>query len=151
MKLSSSILAVTGAASLVLGSSIRAEEQHAVLTALSQTTIDGYVDTSALWSSGGSSSTMPDGLSVIFAAPPETILFQDNFDTDSSANWNVFAGSPSGTEDYTIDWAFDYSTNRIVAAATNTIPPAPSSSGTSRGVKMTVNHNDDVAETAAIN
>ncbi|HEX7862573.1 MAG TPA: Calx-beta domain-containing protein [Verrucomicrobiae bacterium] len=143
MKLSSSIIAVTGAASLVLGSSIRAEEQHAVMTSLSQTTISGYVDTSAIWSPGS-----PNG---VLAAPAETVLFQDSFDTDSSANWNVFAGSSSGTEDYTIDWAFDYSTNRIVAAGTNTIPPAPNSPGSSRGVKMTVNHNDTTPETAAVN
>jgi hypothetical protein len=119
------------------GSSVLAEEQHALMTALSQTAITGYVDTSAIWSRG---------------APSEPILFQDNFDTDSSANWNVFAGAPSGVEDYTVDWAFDYSTNKYVSGGvTNTIPPAPNSTGTSRGVKLTVNHNDETAERAGVN
>src|SRR6202008_3934738 len=33
-----------------LGSVVQAEEQHQVMTALSQTTLSGYVDTSAIWS-----------------------------------------------------------------------------------------------------
>jgi hypothetical protein len=136
MKLSSRMFTLALAASLA-GSYARAEEQHALLTALSQTTISGWVNTSAIWSPAASS---------------EPILFQDSFDTDSSANWNVFAGAPSGVEDYTVEWAFDYSTNKYVSGGvTNTIPPAPNSTGTSRGVKLTVNHNDETPETAGVN
>jgi hypothetical protein len=40
------------AAGLVSPAVLQAEEQHQVLTALSQTTLSGYVDTSAIWSFG---------------------------------------------------------------------------------------------------
>jgi hypothetical protein len=42
-------LALAGAGILSLNSVCRAEEQHPVMTALSQTTLSGYVDTSAIW------------------------------------------------------------------------------------------------------
>src|SRR4051812_33654382 len=45
-----SALASVGIVSL--GSLARAEEQHTVMTALSSTTISGYVDTSASWWTG---------------------------------------------------------------------------------------------------
>ena len=55
-------------------------------------------------------------LSVILAAgllsaplpAAEQALFSDNFDTDTSANWNLVEGSRDGTPDYTADFAFDY-------------------------------------------
>ncbi len=69
--------------------------------------------------------------------------FVDGFDTDSRTSWNVFQGAGDGVPDYTAEWAFDYGTNRYVAfGATNFIPPAPNSSGSSRGLKLTVNKND---------
>lgn len=45
-------LALASAGILSLGTAAQAEEQHQVMTALSQTTISGYVDTSAIWSIG---------------------------------------------------------------------------------------------------
>ena len=73
---------------------------------------------------------------------PETVLFADNFDTDSSANWTVRFASRNGIEDYTTRWAFDYSTEAI--------PPAPHSRFTSStGLKMTVNKNEPTAGGAA--
>ena len=73
---------------------------------------------------------------------PETVLFADNFDTDSSANWTVRFASRNGIEDYTTRWAFDYSTEAI--------PPAPHSKFTSStGLKMTVNKNEPTAGGAA--
>ena len=46
-------LALASAGVLSLGTTaVQAEEQHALMTALSQTTISGYVDTSAIWSLG---------------------------------------------------------------------------------------------------
>jgi hypothetical protein len=38
----------------LLAPTLRAEEEHSVMTALSETTLSGYVDTSAIWSVGGS-------------------------------------------------------------------------------------------------
>ena len=46
-------LALASAGVIGLGTTaVQAEEQHALMTALSQTTISGYVDTSAIWSVG---------------------------------------------------------------------------------------------------
>lgn len=70
------------------------------------------------------------------------ILFSDDFDTDTTANWTVVDGSVSGTPDFGVLFNYDYSQKGI--------PAAPNSSGgTTRGVWMTVNK-DDVAEQAAV-
>jgi len=45
-------LALASAGVISSGLALKAEEQHQVLTALSQTTLSGYVDTSAIWSVG---------------------------------------------------------------------------------------------------
>jgi len=45
-------LALASAGVISSGLALRAEEQNQVLTALSQTTLSGYVDTSAIWSVG---------------------------------------------------------------------------------------------------
>src|SRR5216117_1315516 len=78
-------------------------------------------------------------------------LFSENFDANTVAQWIVFNGSGDGTPDFTVQFAFDYSTNRYIAnGVTNFIPPAPNSTGgTTRGVKLTVNK-DDNAATAAV-
>ncbi|HXU79412.1 MAG TPA: Calx-beta domain-containing protein [Methylomirabilota bacterium] len=82
-------------------------------------------------------------------APAQTVLYSDNFDIDSSANWTVKVGSGNGTPDAAIFFAFDYSTTKFVRnGVTNTIPPAPNGGG--KGVKMYVNKNDAVADIAAI-
>lgn len=52
MKVNKWTLALAGAGIISLNSVSQAEEQHAVMTALSQTTISGYVDTSAIWAFG---------------------------------------------------------------------------------------------------
>jgi hypothetical protein len=76
--------------------------------------------------------------------PPETVLFSDNFNTDSSANWTVaFAdtNTPAGF-DYTALFAFDYSGQNI--------PPAPHGSGDTLGLYLTVNK-DATPAGAALN
>jgi hypothetical protein len=53
MKYNKWTLALASAGVVGLGTTaVQAEEQHALMTALSQTTISGYVDTSAIWSPG---------------------------------------------------------------------------------------------------
>jgi hypothetical protein len=52
MKINKWTLALAGAGVISLGSVVQAEEQHQLMTALSQTTISGYVDTSAIWAVG---------------------------------------------------------------------------------------------------
>lgn len=69
----------------------------------------------------------------------EVTLFEDDFDAGTSAaNWSVYPSS----SDYTAEFAYDYSVRSI--------PAAPHSSGTTIGVKFTVNKNDAVAATAAL-
>jgi hypothetical protein len=78
-------------------------------------------------------------------------VFSDTFDTNSSANWNLFQGSANGIPDYTAAWAFDYSTQSFVANGfTRLISPAPNSTGTTRGLKLTVNKNDTNAALAGV-
>lgn len=54
-------------------------------------------------------------------------LFQDNFDTDTSANWSVYQSS----SDTAVFFGYDYSADGI--------PAAPNSAGSTFGVKFTAN------------
>lgn len=89
------------------------------------------------------------------ARAQETVLFSDDFETDSSALWNVVESAASTTPDSTVDWAWDYGAFQYTSnGVAFNIPPAPNSDGTTRGVKVAVNLEDDPAsdaETAAIN
>jgi hypothetical protein len=76
------------------------------------------------------------------------VLFREDFESNTSSNnWSVFVGyyQNSATNDFIIDWAFDYSqqTYNFFSNATDfearTIPPAPNSNGGTRGVKFRVN------------
>src|SRR5262245_3349380 len=80
-------------------------------------------------------------LLVHHQAHSQTTLFSDDFQTDSSANWSVFGISATGaTNDYTAQFAFDYSTQAYrFNGVTNHVPAAPHSSGTTKGLKLTVN------------
>lgn len=81
------------------------------------------------------------------------VLFSDNFETNSAVNWSVFWGAANGVPDYTADFAFDYgATPYTFNGVTALIPPAPNSTdGSTHGVKLTVNDNDAIAATAAVN
>lgn len=99
----------------------------------------------------GSATSIPAALRVRESHFP--ILFQDDFETNSSANWNLFWGSGNNVPDYTADWSFDYKTNTYTFnGKTYSIPPAPNSiSNTTRGVKLTVNDNDANGWIAGVN
>jgi len=77
--------------------------------------------------------------------PAETVLFTDDFSTDTSANWTLrFSDTNSpAIEDYTAAFAFDYSSQGI--------PPAPHSTGDTLGLLMTVNKGDSTAIAAGLN
>lgn len=80
--------------------------------------------------------------------PAETVLFSDNFNTDSSANWTLrFSDTNSpAVEDYSAMFAYDYGTGA------NPIPPAPhSTGGDTLGLLLTVNKNDGSAIAAGLN
>jgi len=80
------------------------------------------------------------------------VLFEDNFNTDTSANWTVLSGTSADENDaaydaalgdFTVDFAFDYSTRGI--------PPAPNSGDKSTlGVKISVNNNDNTGGSEAM-
>jgi hypothetical protein len=74
--------------------------------------------------------------------PPETVLWSDDFSTDTSANWAYYFGTIAGvpTDNYRINqtsqgvgsWPFDYSSLAV--------PAAPhSADGSTLGLYMTVN------------
>ncbi len=76
--------------------------------------------------------------------PVETVLWSDNLRTDSSANWNAFFGSVNvASGDYTITWAYDYSTVSL--------PAAPHSGTDTHGLLLTVNKIDALTEAAGLN
>ncbi len=78
--------------------------------------------------------------------PPAAVLFADDLDTDTSANWTVRFGANNGIYDADVRWAFDYST------LNPPIPPAPNSPGTTLGVFLQVNRTNSAANgTAGIN
>ena len=90
--------------------------------------------------------------------PPETVLWSDDFSTDSSANWAVLFATTNGfAPDYCINaqpdgnslpligsWPFDYSALAI--------PSAPhTTDGSTHGLYMAVNKDDTVLAAAALN
>lgn len=83
-----------------------------------------------------------------------TLLFADDFEQDSSANWTILAGATDGVPDYQVDFHYVYTTNTYTFNGENrTIPPAPGSAAgpVARGVRVTVNKNDDAPEAAGVN
>ena len=80
------------------------------------------------------------------------VLFEDDFNSDTSANWIILSGTSADENDtayeaalgdYTVDFAFDYSSRGI--------PAAPNSADSStRGVRLSVNNNDDTSGSEAI-
>jgi len=90
----------------------------------------------SIGSAGSASITIVDA-----DGPPEAVLFSDNFNTDSSANWNLFFADTNNPpiQDYVATFAFDYSGQNI--------PPAPHGSGDSLGLFIQINK--DATPTAA--
>ncbi|MFN7140489.1 MAG: hypothetical protein ACK4UN_14220, partial [Limisphaerales bacterium] len=81
----------------------------------------------------------------------QSVLFSDDFNSNTAANWSLFQGSGNNTPDYTAEFAFDYgSTTFVRNGVTNTIPPSPNGGGTTKGLKLTVNNNDETAATSAV-
>jgi hypothetical protein len=74
---------------------------------------------------------------------PETPVFTENFNVDTASNnWAVMFWASNNIPDYSVDWAFDYSTLGI--------PAAPGSAGAdTRGVRVTVNKTEPTGGGAA--
>jgi hypothetical protein len=74
---------------------------------------------------------------------PEVVLWSDNFNTDSSANYTVrFAAQDKGS-DYSAEFNYDYSNDYV--------PPAPHSGGDTHGLRLNVNKLDSTAAAAGVN
>ena len=102
---------------------------------LSLTDGDGYI----IGGTGSVTARIQDN-----ECPPATVLFSDNLDTDTSANWITRFGANNNVFDATTNWAFDYSPLGLV--------PSPGSDGiTTRGLLVTVNKLDTNASSAGIN
>jgi hypothetical protein len=73
------------------------------------------------------------------SVPPGTVLYSDNFETDTSSAWKVaFQSYTNGSADFTADFNYDYAN----APSYNlpAIPPAPhSTNNDTHGLYMTVN------------
>ncbi len=69
--------------------------------------------------------------------PPETVLFSDNFNADTSASWDLFTTGP----DYTATFAYDYTALGI--------PAAPHGSGDTLGLLL--NANKSAGSATAVN
>ncbi|MFN3408556.1 MAG: immunoglobulin domain-containing protein [Limisphaerales bacterium] len=80
-------------------------------------------------------------------------LFADTFTSGSETNWTLRWGATNGVPDYTAQFAFDHrATPFTFQGTTALIPPAPGSAdGTAHALRLTVNNNDALAATAAVN
>ena len=110
--------------------------------------------------------TLHGGGHTVMAGPvyPDVFPFSDDFEIDSTDRWNVVVGYLSQGEgdpvvdDYTVEFNFDYGSSTYNRFAPNGadfetlyIPPAPHSQGTTHGLKVTVNKNDDIEQCFAVN
>ena len=100
---------------------------------------------------GSASAVRPATLRVVPATHP--LLFADDFETDSSAQWSLFWGASNNIPDYTAQWNFDHTLlPNTFNGATTLIPPAPNSpKGASHALRLSVNNNDTSASIAALN
>lgn len=98
----------------------------------------------------GVTTSIPANLNVNTAVYP--VLFADDFETNSSGNWNPSWGAANNIADYAIDWAYNYGTNIYsFNGVSYLIPPAPNSGSTTKGVRLTVNNGDTSAATIGLN
>lgn len=72
----------------------------------------------------------------------ETVLFSDNFETDTSANWIKQSGAANGVADDVVNFNYDYSSKGI--------PAAPGGS-TTLGLRVSANKQDTVLSAAGVN
>jgi len=73
----------------------------------------------------------PPSNTISVEVPMCTRVFFDDFDTDTSANWNVIVVDNGGENDALATFAFDYGAVGI--------PPSPNGSGSTLGLKLEAN------------
>ncbi len=98
--------------------------------------------------------TLLASAAVLICGSARAQLYSDAFTTDSSANWTIRAASVTFVDDYTAQFAFNYSTNKFVRnGVTNNIPLAPNSTigVATNGLKVSVNKNDATPDASGVN
>ena len=98
--------------------------------------------------------TLLASAAVLICGNARAQMFSDAFTTDTSANWTIRAASVTFVDDYSAQFAFDYSTNKFVRnGVTNNIPLAPNSTigVATNGLKVSVNKNDATPDASGIN
>lgn len=73
---------------------------------------------------------------------PEIVLYSDDFEADTTANWVIRSGSVNNIVDYHAVFNYDYSQKSV--------PPPPGAS-TTRGLIVTANKRDDTTSAAGVN
>ena len=82
----------------------------------------------------------------------QDVQFNDDFNTDTSSRWTVLETSLNGVSDATVEFARDYSQDTYSfsvdgVAETRNVPPNPyDTSGTTLGLKLMVNTDDQGSE-----
>jgi hypothetical protein len=106
---------------------------------LSVATGTGYlVGTNGTLTAGATGTIIDDN------QPTETVLFSDNFNTDTSPNYTILFGSNDPTtQNYIANFGYDYSGLGV--------PPAPHSpGGDTTGLMLSVNKNTDLGAAAGL-
>lgn len=76
----------------------------------------------------------PESNAITISLPMCLIVFEDGFETDTSASWNEIISDSASLNDAGATFAFDYSTAAI--------PASPNGSGTTFGLKLEANNFD---------
>jgi hypothetical protein len=86
------------------------------------------------------------------AVPPGTVLFSDNFETDTTANYDIVFGTLSNAPvDFSYAFSYDYAAGDVSKNLPG-FPPAPNSTGGgTKGLYLTVNKADGSGVAAALN
>jgi hypothetical protein len=106
----------------------------------------------------GTPATSGPGTIVDADDPPETVIWSDDFSTDTSGNWTVlFATTNDVAPDYCLNAQPDFATLPLIGTwpfdySAMSIPPAPhTTDGSTRGLYLTVNKQDGTTAAAALN
>jgi hypothetical protein len=88
---------------------------------------------------------------ALCATAPAAVIYSTDFETNQSASWTVVGDDAGAANDFSANFAYDYSTYAPTAPDTTpaSIPAAPSGAGT-KGLRLDANHADATAAAAAV-
>ncbi len=91
------------------------------------------------------------GVLAVGTASAQNVIFTADFETDQSANFTAQNEETTpATNDFVLNYQYDYSTHVQANGAALAIGAAPNSSGGTTGVRMEANNNDATAEAAMV-